>query len=93
MKKVISLSMFALAVSLVAGCATTSDIEKLQSQVDDLNTSVGRASADATSAQNTAADAAAKAETAAKNYQNAIRKIDKIIIRSSDKKIKRSIME
>jgi murein lipoprotein len=93
MKKVKNLSMFVLSVSLIAGCATPSDIEKLQSQVDDLNTSVTLASADATSAQKTAADAAAKAESVAKNYQIAIRKLNKKIKRFSDKKIKRSMME
>jgi outer membrane murein-binding lipoprotein Lpp len=36
MKKVIKLSTIALAVSLVAGCATTSDVENLQSQVNGL---------------------------------------------------------
>jgi|WetSurMetagenome_2_1015567.scaffolds.fasta_scaffold101077_1 murein lipoprotein len=93
MEKVINLSMFVLSISLIAGCATPSDIEKLQSQVDDLNTSVALASADATSAQKTAADAAAKAESVAKNYQIAIRKLNKKIKRFSDKKIKRSMME
>ena len=64
MKKVINLPMIALAVSLVTGCATTSDVENLQSQVDGLNTSAKQASADAANAQSTAADAAAKAKTA-----------------------------
>jgi len=64
MKKVIKLSMIALAVSLVVGCATTSDVENLQSQVNGLDTSVKQASADAASAQTTAADAAAKAQAA-----------------------------
>jgi len=100
MEKVIKLSMFALAFSLVAGCATTSDIEKLQSQVNGLNTSVGQASADAARAQSTAADAAAKAEAAeaaanraAKNSRDANRKLNKKVKSSSDKKIKSSMMK
>jgi murein lipoprotein len=64
MKKIIALSMLALTVSLAAGCASTSDVENLQSQVDGLNTSVAQASADAANAQTTAAGASAKAQAA-----------------------------
>ena len=64
MKKVIKLSMIAMVASLVVGCATNSDIENLQSQVDGLKTSVAQASSDAQSAQSAAADAAAKASAA-----------------------------
>ena len=54
MKKVMKLSMVALVASLVVGCASTSDIENLQSQVDGLKTSVAQASADAASAKSAA---------------------------------------
>lgn len=64
MKKVIKLSMISLVFSMVAACATTSDVENLQSQVDGLNSKVSQASADAANAQAAAADAAAKAEAA-----------------------------
>ena len=64
MKKVIKLSMIAMVASLVVGCATNSDIENLQSQIDGLKTSVAQASSDAASAQSAAADAAAKAAAA-----------------------------
>jgi murein lipoprotein len=64
MKKVIKLSMIAMVASLVVGCATNSDIENLQSQIDGLKTSVAQASSDAQSAQSAAADAAAKASAA-----------------------------
>jgi murein lipoprotein len=108
MKKVIKLSKFALAFSLVAGCATTSDIEKLQEQVNGLNTSVGQASAAAASAQSTAADAAAKAEAAeaaanraANKSRDVNRKLHKKVKSlsqslsesSSDKKIKSSMIK
>ena len=62
MKKVIKLSMIAMVASLVVGCATNSDIENLQSQIDGLKTSVAQASSDAQSAQ---AAAARSAESAA----------------------------
>jgi len=77
MKKVIKLSMIALAFSLVTACATTSDVENLQSQVDGLNTSVKQASADAAGAQTTAADAAAKAEAAEAAANRANRNINR----------------
>jgi len=56
--------MIVLAFSLVTACATNSDVEDLQSQVNGLDGSVKQASADAASAQTTAADAAAKAGAA-----------------------------
>ncbi|MGZ5052342.1 MAG: Lpp/OprI family alanine-zipper lipoprotein [Methylobacter sp.] len=64
MKNLIKISTIALAVGLASGCATTSDIEDLQSQVNGLDASVKQASSDAASAQATAADAASKAGAA-----------------------------
>ena len=56
--------MFFCSNTLVVGCATNSDIENLQSQIDGLKTSVAQASSDAQSAQSAAADAASKAAAA-----------------------------
>ncbi len=64
MKKVMKLSMIALAASLVVGCASNSDIENLQSQIDGLKTSVAQASSDAAAAQSAAASAASTAAAA-----------------------------
>jgi len=64
MKKVMKLSMIALAASLVVGCATNSDIENLQSQIDGLKTSVAQASSDAAAASSAAASAASTAAAA-----------------------------
>lgn len=64
MKKVMKLSMVALVASLVVGCASTSDIESLQSQVDGLKTSVASASADAASAKSAADSASSQAAAA-----------------------------
>jgi outer membrane murein-binding lipoprotein Lpp len=64
MKKVIKLSMIAMVATLVVGCASTSDIENLQSQIDGLKSSVASASSDAQSALSAANDAAAKAAAA-----------------------------
>jgi murein lipoprotein len=66
MKKLMKVSMIALAASLVVGCATNSDIESLQTQIDGLKTSVAQASSDAASA-NAAAQSAAADAAAAKN--------------------------
>jgi murein lipoprotein len=64
MKRVVKLSMIALAVSTVVGCASSSDIDNLQSQIDTLKTSVAQASSDAASAQSAANDAASRAAAA-----------------------------
>ena len=64
MKNKINISLILVLFSLVAGCATTSDVENIQSQVNGLDTSIKQASADAASAKSTAADAAAKSEAA-----------------------------
>ncbi len=69
MKKVIKLSMIAMVASLVVGCATNSDIEGLQSQIDGLKSSVASASSDAASAK-AAADAAAAQAAAAESAAN-----------------------
>ena len=64
MKKVVKLSMVALVAGLVVGCASTSDIDNLQSQIDGLKTSGAQASSDAASAQSAANDAASRAAAA-----------------------------
>jgi len=64
MKKLVKLSIVALVAGLVVGCASTSDIDNLQSQIDGLKTSVAQASSDAASAQSAANDAAARAASA-----------------------------
>jgi murein lipoprotein len=92
MKKVIKLSMIALVFSLVTACATTSDVENLQSQVNGLDTSVKQASANAASAQTTAADAAAKAE-AAKAAASQAAQLSEDANTKLNKKFKRSMMK
>jgi murein lipoprotein len=92
MKKVIKLSIIALAASLVVGCASTSDVENLQSQVDGLNTSVAQVSADAASAQTTAADAASRAE-AAEDAANRAAQLSQDANSKLNKKFKRSMMK
>ncbi|GEM_PF-427484 len=93
MKIVIKLSMIALTLSLVAACATTSDLERLQSQVNGLDTSVKQASADAANAQTRAAAAEDAANRAAQLSQDANKKIHKKLKSSTNKKLKSSMME
>lgn len=64
MKKIVKISMIALAASLAVGCATNGDIENLQGQIDGLKTQVAQASSDAAAAQSAANDASAKAAAA-----------------------------
>lgn len=85
MKKVMKLSIIALAVSLGAGCATNSDVEDLQSQVNGVDASAKQASADAASAQTQAAAAEAAADRATQLSQDANSKLDKKFKRSMRK--------
>jgi murein lipoprotein len=82
MKKLVKLSMIALAASLMVGCATNSDIENLQTQIDGLKTSVAQASSDAASANAAAADAKAAAERAAQYAQDTNSKLDNMFKKS-----------
>ena len=75
MKKFIKISMIALAASLVVGCATNSDIENLQTQLDGLKTSVAQASSDA-------ASAAASSATAVQLATEANSKLDSMFKKS-----------
>ncbi len=92
MKNVIKLSMLALAFSLLGACASTSDVENLQSQVNGLDTSVKQASADAASAQATSAEAAAKAETAEASANRAAQ-LSQDANNKLDKKFKKSMLK
>ena len=82
MKKVIKLSMIAMVASLVVGCASNSDIENLQSQIDGLKTSVAQASSDAASAQSAAQEAKDAANRAAQYAQDTNSKLDSMFKKS-----------
>ncbi len=82
MKKVMKLSMVAVVALLAVGCASTSDIENLQSQIDGLKTSVAQASADAASASSQAAAAEAAANRAAQYAQDTNSKLDSMFKKS-----------
>jgi murein lipoprotein len=64
MKKIVKIAAVALVAGLATGCASTSDLEKLQSQVNGLQGQVNTAAADAAQAKQSAADAASKAAAA-----------------------------
>ncbi len=80
--KALKIMAIAFAASLTVGCATNSDVENLQTQIDGLKTSVAQASSDAASAQTAAADAKAAAERAAQYAQEANSKLDRRFHRS-----------
>lgn len=92
MNKVIKLAIITVALSMLAACASNSDVENLQSQVDGLDASVKQASANAASAQTSASAAAAQAEAAeiaanraAELSQEANNKLDKRFSKSMRK--------
>lgn len=64
MMKTMKLAAIIVAAGLMTGCATTSDIEDLQGQINSLKTQIYSASSDAAKAQSSAAEAAAKAAAA-----------------------------
>ena len=64
MKNIVKISAVVLAAGLATGCASTSDIDKLQEQIDGLKSQVSTASSDAAQAKQSAADAASKAAAA-----------------------------
>jgi len=76
------LTMIAMVASLVVGCATNSDIENLQSQIDGLKTSVAQASSDAQSAQSAAQEAKDAANRAAQYAQDTNSKLDSMFKKS-----------
>ena len=82
MKRLMKLSMIALAASLMVGCATNSDIENLQTQIDGLKTSVAQASSDAAAANAAASDAKAAAERDAQYAQDTNSKLDNMFKKS-----------
>ena len=64
MFKAIKISAIVLTAGLAVGCASTSDIDNLQSQIDGLRTDLDKNSAAVASAQNAAREAAARASAA-----------------------------
>ena len=78
MKSFMKVSLIALVASLMVGCATNSDVENIQTQIDGLKTSVAQASSDAAAANAAATDAKAAAERAAQYAQDTNSKLDKI---------------
>jgi murein lipoprotein len=91
MKNMINIFVMAVIFSL-AGCATTSDVENIQTQVSGLDASVKQASADAASAKATAADAAAKSE-AAEAAANRAAELSQAANSKLSKKFRRSMMK
>ncbi|MGZ4969565.1 MAG: Lpp/OprI family alanine-zipper lipoprotein [Methylobacter sp.] len=92
MKKLIKFAMIVLAFSMLTACATNSDVENLQSQVNDLDASVKQASADAASAQAICADATTKS-IAAKNAADRAARFSKKANVKLGKKLRKSMLK
>jgi murein lipoprotein len=92
MMKAIKLSAVVAVAALATGCASTSDLEALDSRVSSLEGKVSSASADAASAKAAAAEAAAKAAAAeaaanraAQYAQDTNSKLDRMFKKSQHK--------
>jgi murein lipoprotein len=64
MMKTVKISAVILAACLATGCASTSDIENLQTQIDSMQTDVQTASSEAAKANAAVSEAVAKASAA-----------------------------
>jgi len=64
MKKVVRFSTLAFAVSLLFGCASSSDVDNLQAQIDGLKISVAQVVSVAAGAKSAARNAASSASAA-----------------------------
>ena len=73
MKKILKTSCLVLAAALATGCASTSDIDHLQAQINDLKSQVSTTASDASAAKTAAADASAKAAAAEEAANRAAR--------------------
>ena len=92
MNKALKLTIVAMVASLAVGCASTSDIENLQTQVDDLKSSVSKASSDAASANSAASDAASRA-AAAESAANRAASLAEETNSKLDRMFKKSMMK
>ena len=85
MNKIALISVAILTTGLITGCATSSDIDNLQSQIDDLNGKVSSAetsAADAAASAKAAEDAANRAASSAEDTNN---KLDRMFKKSMQK--------
>ncbi len=92
MNKVLKLAVVSLVASMAVGCASTSDITNLQTQIDDLKSSVSKASSDAASAQSAASDAASRA-AAAESAANRAASLAEETNSKLDRMFKKSMMK
>jgi len=92
MKKIIKVSALVLVAGLATGCATSSDVKDLQSQIDSLKGQISQASTDAAKAQRAAADAASRA-AAAEDAANRSARYAQETNRKLDNMFKKSMMK
>lgn len=76
--KLLKLSVIALTAGLAVGCASTSDIDNLQSQINTLKTDVAGAKDAASDASTKAANAEAAATRAANTADEVNTKLDRM---------------
>ena len=76
--KLLKLSVIALTAGLAVGCASTSDIDNLQGQINTLKTDVDAAKSAANDASTKAANAEAAANRAANTAEEVNTKLDRM---------------
>ena len=74
--------LFVVALTGLAGCATTSDLEALRAEVDKANATASQAAADSASAKRDAAAAKVAAEEARDTAQQTNAKLDRMFKKS-----------
>jgi murein lipoprotein len=90
--KLLKLSVVALTAFLAVGCASTSDIDNLQGQINTLKTDVSSAKDAANSANTAASDAASKAASAEAAANRAANTADEVNTKL-DRMFKHSMMK
>lgn len=80
--KKIAAGLTLASLTILAGCATTSDLEALQADVQRANETASRAASDAAAAQRDAAAAKAAAEAARDTAQDTNEKLDRMFKKS-----------
>lgn len=90
--KLLKLSTVIVAAGLAVGCATNSDIENLQGQINTLKTDVSSAKSAANAANNAASDAASRAAAAEAAANRAARSAEEVNSKL-DRMFKRSMMK
>ena len=82
MQKLTAAGLMVSALTILSGCATTSDLDALRAEVEKSNATASQAAADAASAKRDAAAAKAAAEAARDTARQTNEKLDRMFKKS-----------